>query len=739
GPKWQDKFFLVEFTGSPARANLYAFDLKPDGAGFAFGEEEKVLNGILATGIEFGPEGALYVADWIDGWGTKDYGRIWKLDVPGGAQTAIRQETKVLLQSDFSAKADAELGTLLRHPDQRVRLEAQFALATRGNDGAKVFGEAMTQREHQLARVHGIWGTAQQARQKPARAEALRPLLGDADPEIRAQAARWLGDVRYAPAADDLMPLLADDNARVRFFAAEALGRIGHGPAVEPLIAMLRANDDKDVYLRHAGSLALARIGQPEPLVALARDDSKALRVAAVVALRRMQHPGVAGFLNDADGYVVAEAARAIHDDETIPEAMPALAALVGTTPHGGDPLLRRALNANFRLGGETEMMRVAAYAEDETAPVELRAEAVKMLGSWPEPSPLDRVDGRYRELPPRDAALARQVAGPVVERLLATRNSELQIAASVAAGRLKLAAVATNLDQLARRSPDASVRVAALQALAEMEAAATAEAVARGLKDRSGEVRSAALRLLPELDMAPVEVAALLEPVIATGETQEQQSALAALGDLPGEASGPVLARLMTRLESGRLSREIELDLTEIASAHPDTDLQSRVTAYQEARAAEDDLGPYRAALYGGNVRDGWMIFNRHEAAQCTRCHAIGGDGGGVGPDLAGIASRMEREEILRSLVNPSARIAPGYGGVSLTLTNGQTVSGILKEETPTELVLQVSEAEPMNIPLAQIERRINAPSSMPPMGAILSTRELRDLMAYLMRQTGE
>jgi len=44
-------------------------------------EEQKALSGILPTGIRFGPDGALYAADWINGWGTKNYGRVWKLDV----------------------------------------------------------------------------------------------------------------------------------------------------------------------------------------------------------------------------------------------------------------------------------------------------------------------------------------------------------------------------------------------------------------------------------------------------------------------------------------------------------------------------------------------------------------------------------------------------------------------------------------------------------------------------------
>src|SRR5690606_26798247 len=107
----------------------------------------------------------------------------------------------------------------------------------------------------------------------------------DSDPEIRAQAAKWLGDVRYNDAASALIPLLTDEYSRARFFAAEALGRIAHAPAVEPIIAMLRSNNDEDAYLRHAGSLALARIDNAEPVVALAKDPSRAVRIAAVVAL----------------------------------------------------------------------------------------------------------------------------------------------------------------------------------------------------------------------------------------------------------------------------------------------------------------------------------------------------------------------------------------------------------------------------------------------------------------------
>ena len=99
----------------------------------------------------------------------------------------------------------------------------------------------------------------------------------------------------------------------------------------------------------------------------------------------------------------------------------------------------------------------------------------------------------------------------------------------------------------------------------------------------------------------------------------------------------------------------------------------------------------------------------------------------------LNGVASRISREEILEALVEPSARIAPGFGVVTLTLKNGETLSGILAEETTNTLLLGLSKNDLKRVDKADIEERRSAPSSMPPMGTILSRREIRDLVAFL------
>ena len=128
----------------------------------------------------------------------------------------------------------------------RVRMKAQFELAKRGDKGAAVFLQTFSPAEPQLARVNAIWGMSQLARKDMKYAKNLLPLLNDKDAEIRAQAAKWIGDIKYAEAGQQLIPLLKDTASRVRFFAAEALGRIKYEAAIDPLIGFLKDNDDKD-------------------------------------------------------------------------------------------------------------------------------------------------------------------------------------------------------------------------------------------------------------------------------------------------------------------------------------------------------------------------------------------------------------------------------------------------------------------------------------------------------------
>ena len=103
------------------------------------------------------------------------------------------------------------------------------------------------------------------------------------------------------------------------------------------------------------------------------------------------------------------------------------------------------------------------------------------------------------------------------------------------------------------------------------------------------------------------------------------------------------------------------------------------------------------------------------------------------MGPDLDKVGSRLDRKTILEALVNPSARLAPGYGQVILTLDDGHEVMGILSKDDGKSMTLQTSEAEPLVVPNSRIKKKENLPSSMPPMSTMMSKREMRDVVEFL------
>jgi putative membrane-bound dehydrogenase-like protein len=731
GEAWRNYFFSMVFTGSPARASIQGFTLAPQGAGFRLVEDKTVIEGLLATGVKFGPDGALYMADWIDGWDPKDRGRVWKIDVPGGATNPLRLETRALIAADFKTRSVADLVSLLRHADMRVRTKAQFELVDRGA-AAELLASAR-QTHHQLQRVHGMWGVAQLARKDATLAAPFVDMLEDGDPEIRAQAAKLIGDLRYAPAATHLVPMLLDPVPRPRFFATEALGRIKYEPAIAPIIAMLAENNDEDVYLRAAGAIALSRIGAAEPIIALTTHPSRGVRLAAVVALRRMKNAGVARFLGDRDELVVTEAARAINDDGGIADALPALAMVLDSSSFTAEALVRRAISANLRVGTPEAAQRLATFAGRTTSNDEMRIDAIGALGVWPKPSILDRVDGYHLGQVQRDSTVARAALTGLIEPLLANGSTGIQVAMADAIGRLRLTSAAGLLFAKAGSAPAAEVRIAALRALATLGDSRTEEALRVALKDRDVSVRMAALRAIPPLKLPEATTASLLASVVGSGSVGEQQSALASLGQISGSSSREALTRLIDQLVEGKIAPEIQLDVAEAARATKDAAMIARIDAVEKPKAGALLVAAFANALHGGDARRGQRVVTQAPAAQCQRCHSFGSaPGATVGPNLRGVGSRLTREQLLEALVDPSARIAPTFGPVQLTLKNGQKLFGTLKEETDTYIVVDAGTA-PRKILKTEIGQRVNGPSAMPPMGTLLTRREIRDVVEYL------
>ena len=732
GKDWLNKFFLVEFVGDPGQSHIWSFDLTPKGASFDLGIDQDIMSGVLPTGLRFGPDGALYFSDWISGWGTKNYGRVWKMDVTQEKNDleAERKETQRLMTLDYENESTTDLVTFLKYPDMRIRKKAQFELATRTFWGYRAMKKVVVEEHNQLARIHAIWGIGQIAGKNLDKAEPLMALLTDNDPEIVAQAAKVLGDVKYAKVGKSLIPLLHNENARVRFFAAQALGRIKHEEAIQPLLDLIILNNDEDVYLRHAAVLALSRIGKVEPIALLENNPNRSLRIAAVLILRRMRDERVAAFLQDKDEYIVTEAARAINDDWSIEEALPSLAKTLAEDRFSSEPLLRRAINAALRVGGEKELDNLISFAKRNDVSGILRGEALAALGTWGEPSVLDRVDGRYRGEIKRDPSMVKSKIEKEIPGFLKENDSEILVGIIKTLQALDIQTYNSALFMLMRSHNSKAVRSTALEALGNLNYGSIEAAMKLGMRDKAQNVRTVAVGLIGKMEISREALPSIVDPIFRSASIREQQRMLNVLGELPLEKSESALQKLIQQGENNQLDQGVILDLIEAVEA---TKSKSLIAKLNKLKSSGHTIDSYNETLYGGEWWPGRTVFNSNPTAQCVRCHAVDGAGGKVGPALDNIANILTREQILESLIEPSARLTPGYGNVTITLKDGQVIRGILQEETKDELILRTSDAEPLEIAITRIEKRENGLSAMPAMGRLITKRELRDLIEYL------
>jgi len=546
----------------------------------------------------------------------KRYRSVLELDLSGAS--ALEALVHLLYDESWRVRG-AAAERLASLPDRRVIAKLLATLGDRGHAGARNSAvEALT-------------------RLGLAAGPAVIALMSHPDPDQRRFAADILGGMRLREGSQVLLAALEDVDSNVRTSAAEALARIGGEDAVNALKALLGAADPlmrlcgleglaelkcllpisqlapllEDPKARRAAYRLLGLIPDPAAsdlicgglgfgqrsvveaaLAAIATqralltpDGQTSLETRLRSTLARMQTPREAleNALNAADPDVQSGAlfAAALLGVGGLAPAMAEVArvdrlegevirALVALGSAAADPLLERidslsgparlaAGKALALLSGSSQVPRLAQLAERGDPEVQFLA--IKALG---QSAAVEAIKPLARMLADEHLAaaaaqallnLAQKYELAVAEQLegsIASKPTVMAVRVLAQVGK------ARSLPTLLRmgRDPDPRIRAASVEASAEMRVEAAIELARVGLLDGDAAVRCAAARGLD--GVSPQASEPLLRQALGDRDAWVQAAAIESAGESGSIGLVPVLEQLAASIDGLRAGRAV-------------------------------------------------------------------------------------------------------------------------------------------------------------------------------------
>ncbi len=639
-------------------------------------------NWFRPVNLATGPEGALYVVDmhraviehpeWIPDAVEAN------LDLRTGDDKGriYRIVPRAGLPMVHPALATADLPTLvesLAHPNKWWRDTAQRVLVERGDPAAvALLRELLRTTGVELGRLHALW-----------------TLWG-------------LG----ALGVDEIQGALADPAAGVRENAL-VLVEAHLRESAELRSAVAAMADDPDARVRMQVALTLGETSGPETragLQAILRRDAE----------RRWTRYAVLAGLGDGTTDVV----RSLLAPEAVGQNTPEQTAGL--------------LDAVRRLGAVSV---VTGEAADLQALVRL-AGRPGLANPWRAALLDGLADGleRFETTPVAAAGMSRDLAGLLATDDTAVVRAALRVASS--GGVADLAALDRVLDRARTRAVNGDLPI---EARAEEIAV-----LGLGTYARVGETLFQLMELQspPELQVAAARALARLDDESGGGEALRRWRRYGA------EVKGVVLDMLLRNLAFHELLVG-ELEAGDLSVGELNLDLEQR---RRLLRRSTDDIEARAAALFGDHefsnrqaVVDQWLpeVVGRRGNAErggehfrtlCAQCHLFRGVGYPAGPDL-GMAFAKGEEDLLTSILDPSAATAPEYANYLVETVDGELLNGIITAETASTVTLARANGETDTVLRSRIrDIRTDGRSLMPDgLEQGLDAEGLADLLAYL------
>ena len=181
-----------------------------------------------------------------------------------------------------------------------------------------------------------------------------------------------------------------------------------------------------------------------------------------------------------------------------------------------------------------------------------------------------------------------------------------------------------------------------------------------------------------------------------------------------------PFHARQITSLKDASLTTQLKEVWGEIHST--DDDKKQLIAKYKSILTTE--------RLKQADLSRGRAVFNQ----TCAPCHTLYGQGAKIGPDLTG-SGRGDLSYLMENIVDPSAIVGVDFRVTTVTLKDGRTLNGIIKDQTARTLTIQ-GYTEKTTLERTEIEEIKNSALSLMPEGLLsaMSETQMTDLITYLM-----
>jgi putative membrane-bound dehydrogenase-like protein len=706
---YQGTQFPEEYRGTAFMGNIHQHAinhdrLTPNGSSFKATAEKDFLTTsdgwFMPVSEQVGPDGALWIADWYDKYPCyqnaqadpegvdREHGRIWRVVYTGKKSTADSTSEPKQEPFNLAASNNVQLVKLLEHPNEWQRRTAQRLLDERESHAA--FDDTTRDALQTLVEKGAMLETRLAAlrilnRCWPINPQLLHACMTDADPAMRATAARIVGerDFNSEDAISWLTDLASDRDPSVRLAVATAARQM-----VSSDLTVDTPPRTPDV---NVGGILAALIRSSadgtDPLIPfmiwMAGEPAGALHPGG--GLRWLAENGPATM--PLSGVLAGKVMRRIcenGDEEKMNMIVKFLDAIAEESPKMTVAALNGLIEAQKGKpqppGADTKDLFAKMNASSDH---QLAARSRQLGAIWGDADSI--------------AAMLKIVAD-------AAASVEDRIAAIHAVSEAKNAAPReTFLEVIAAPAPD-KVLTETLHALGAVGGEGVAQAIVADWKKFSTAARQAAADVLVSRHQWTGEFLNAVEQKVV----------------LPEEVSASVFRTLAGYKDPALDERSVRL-LGRFRESSPD-----KVKLIAEKK---------KAVLSGEpDLRHGKEIAVK----TCFVCHKFYGQGADVGPDLTG-SGRSTIDALLANVIDPNQIVGKGYENVEVNTKDGRTVSGRMVENTDSRVkILSAGPKEDVIAKSDVAEIRQSKLSVMPEGLEQMPNADFRDLIWYIFDPEG-